>query len=146
MGFGQVDFKLKPPPPLPVIERILAPANQSVCPGLKIKVRFCSHRLDEIDNRWKAGPGCPCLFASKGTHFQVFRPNSEDHIFPDEFAGGRSIGCWKSDLNCSVSNFAETHLVAILLELSGNEIHWRATEKAGDEEVRWLVIEDERRI
>src|SRR5262249_18824686 len=127
MGLGQVDFKLQPTPRFTVIESILAPTNQSVRPGLKIKIRFCSHGLDEIDNRWKARPGRPCLFASKGAHFQVFRPNAQDHIFPDEFAGSLSAGCWKSDLNRSAANFAETNFVAVLLYLSGNEIHWRAT-------------------
>ena len=44
-------------------------------------------------------------------------------------------------LDCSSVRFAKNDGVALQLERSANDIHWRTSEKAGYEEISWLLVE-----
>src|SRR6266480_141735 len=95
---------------LAMVERALAPANDSVRAGLQVQIRLRSHRFDDVHDRGKTGCRIPRF--RKLSHFDVFRPNSEQHRFAEKLMRLRSIG--ESYLDCSTLHFLEHDSVAFL--------------------------------
>ena len=110
MRFTRVQLELQTMTGLAMVERLLAPANDSVRAGLQVQIRLRSHRFDDIHDRRKTRGRVPGF--RKLSHFDVFRPNPEQHWFSQKLTRLRSIG--ESYLDCSTLSFLEHDGVAFL--------------------------------
>src|SRR5438477_115560 len=88
---------------LAMVERALAPANDSVRAGLQVQIRLRSHWFHDVHDRRKTRGRVPRF--RKLSHFDVFRPNPKHHWFAQKFTRLRSIG--ESHLDCSTLHFIE---------------------------------------
>src|SRR5438445_13256450 len=103
MRFINIKLELQTMTSLAMIKRALAPANDSVRTRLQVQIRLCSHRCDDIHARLKTRGRVPGF--RKLSHFDVFRPNPEQHRFAQKLTRLRSIG--ESHLDCSTLHFLE---------------------------------------
>ena len=110
MRFIHVELELQTMTGLAMIESASAPANDGVRAGLQVQIRLRSGRLDDVHNRRKTRDRAPRF--RRFCHFDVLRPNPEQHWFAEKFTGLRSIG--ESDFDCSALHFLEDDGVALL--------------------------------
>ena len=110
MRFTRMELELQTMTGLAMVERLLAPANDSVRAGLQVQIRLRSHWFDDIHDRRKTRGRVPGF--RKLSHFDVFRPNPEQHWFAQKLTRLRSIG--ESYLDCSTLGFLEHDGVAFL--------------------------------
>src|SRR5438093_3385961 len=110
MRFIHVELELQTMTGLAMIESAPAPANDGMRAGLQVQIRLRSHRFDDIHYRRKTRGRIPHF--RKLSHFDVFRPNPEQHRFAEKLTRLRSIG--ESYLDCSTLHFLEHDSVAFL--------------------------------
>ena len=110
MRFTRMQLELQTMTGLAMVERLLAPANESVRAGLQVQIRLRSHWFDDIHDRRKTRARVPGF--RKLSHFDVFRPNPEQDWFAQKLTRLRSIG--ESYLDCSTLHFLEHDGVAFL--------------------------------
>ena len=110
MRFSRIELELQPMTGLAVIERALAPANDGVRAGLQVQIRLRSHWLDDVHDRRKTRARIPR--SRRLSHFDIFRPNPEQHCFAQKLARLRSVG--ESNFDCSTLHFLEHDGVALL--------------------------------
>src|SRR5437588_12321369 len=95
---------------LAMIERALAPANDGVRAGLQVQIRLRSGGLDDVHNRRKTRDRAPRF--RRFCHFDVLRPNPEQHWFAEKFMHLRSIV--ESRFDRSALRFLEDDGAALL--------------------------------
>src|SRR5437763_6557512 len=121
---------------LAMVERALASANDSVRAGLQVQIRLRSHWFHDVHDRRKTCGRVPRF--RKLSHFDVFRPNPEQHWFAQKFTRFRSVG--ESNFDSSTLPFLEHDGVAFLFYFAADEIHGRAAKKSGDEKIVRLIV------